>query len=292
MIQRKLCQLIAMSFLSVCCLVCVSYAEETEQTISIAILPCNDVVSTFKKFHLLTEYLKEQTGFETKIVVPKDPAEFERAVKAGNVQFALQGPHTYVRLAKWYHKDALISAQTWNGASDESGVIIVRNDSKIKKIGDLRGMTVMFGPRLSATKWLAAKWLFEENGMDIETDLRSYSNGGCCEDIAFNVYLKAVDAGVVCDHFMEIHQEKQDDIGIERERLIIIAKTGRVPTRVFAALRHVDKDIVSRVNESLLKLDKRQPAHLNILRPAEMSGFKPITDEEYDALRNVVEMED
>ena len=55
----------------------------------------------------------------------------------------------------------------------------------------------MFGPKLSAARWVAAKALFEENGMNIDKDLKAYSNGKCCEDVAFNVYLKAVDAGVV-----------------------------------------------------------------------------------------------
>jgi len=35
----------------------------------------------------------------------------------------------------------------------------------------------MFGPKASITKWVAARLLFEENGINIDKDLKAYSNG-------------------------------------------------------------------------------------------------------------------
>ena len=276
----------------VCCVYEVgTYAEETQRAITIAILPCSDPVSVFKKFHSLATYLNRETGFDVKLVVPKDPGEFEFAIKAGNIDFALQGPHTYVRLAEWYHKDALITALTMDRKTCESGVLIVRKDSSIKKIRDLKGRSVLFGPRLSATKWVAAKLLLEDNGLDIDRDLQDYLNGGCCEDIAFNVYLKIVDAGVVCDHFVTKHPDKPLELGIDMEHLVVIAKNKPVPTRIFSALRYVGNDIVSAVNDALLKLDIREPAYRDILGPAEVSAFMRAKDHEYDGMRMLVGME-
>ncbi len=145
----------------------------------------------------------------------------------------------------------------------------------------------MFGSKLSASRWLAARLLFEENGINIDKDLKSYSNGGCCEDIAFNVYLKAVDAGVVCDHFLDEHSEKQEELGINAKQLNIIGKTKAVPTRVFLARKGVSNDIVIKVNDGLLSLDRTKPEHAKILYPAEFGGFQRTKDEEYDSLREL-----
>jgi len=246
------------------------------------------VERTFKKFHPLATYLKEQTGYDVEIRILKDFTEFEWAIKNGDIDFALQDPHTYVRLAKLFKKDALIRALTREGGASQNGALIVRKGSGIKNIGDLRGKTVMFGPKLSATKWIAAKELFQENGININKDLRAFSHGGCCEDIAFNVYLHEVDAGVVCDHFLEEHAEDRNELGMDTTQLIVIGKTRSVPTRVLTARKELNSSVVARIYAALLRLDKKNPQHAKILYPAEIGGFQKSRDKEYDRIRSLI----
>jgi ABC-type phosphate/phosphonate transport system substrate-binding protein len=87
--------------------------------------------------------------------------------------------------------------------------------------------------------------------------LRSYRNGGCCEDIAFNVYLKVVDAGVICDHFLEQHPDRQNELGIDVKQMIVIGKTKPVPTRVFAASNQVDKRMCTKITRRCLALTRK-----------------------------------
>ena len=197
-----------------CLLVMASFADGAKKDITIAIIPCSDIIMTFKKFKPLATYLEAKTGLTIKLLVPNDYSEFESALKNNEIDFVFLDPHTYVQLDSYFKKDAIITSLTREGATDQYGVVIVSKDSTIKSIGDLKGKTVMFGSKLSSSRWLAARLLFEENGINIDKDLKSYSNGGCCEDIAFNVFLKAADAGVVCDHFLEEHSAKQDELGI------------------------------------------------------------------------------
>jgi phosphonate transport system substrate-binding protein len=274
--------------LLMCILVGASYAERVKEPIIIAVLPCSDVEMTFKKFHPLITYLKQQTGFDIEIIVPRDYAEFEWAIKNNDIDFALQDPHTYVRLARLYKKNALIRTLTREGGTSQSGLLIARKDSGINTVKDLRGKTVMFGPKLSAAKWIAAKEFFKETGIDIDKDLRAYSNGGCCEDIAFNVYLKAVDAGVVCDHFLEEYSEERNQLGIDAKQIIVIGRTKPVPTRVFAARKELSNSIVTVINHALLSLDKKNPEHAKILYPAELGGFQKSRDEDYDRIRILI----
>jgi phosphonate transport system substrate-binding protein len=271
-----------------CILVGASFAESVTKNITIAVLPCSDVELTFKKFHQLITYLKQQTGIDLKIMVPKDYAEFEWAIKNGDIDFALQDPHTYVRLSKLYKRDALLRALTWAGKSSQRGLIIAKKGSGINNVKDIRGKTIMFGPKLSAAKWIAAKEFFKETGIDIDKDLRAYSNGGCCEDIAFNVYLKAVDAGVVCDHFFEEHSEDRNELGMDPKQLIVIGRTKAVPTRVFTARKELNNSIVNRINQALLDLDKKNPEHAKILYPAELGGFQKAKDKDYDRIRSLI----
>ena len=265
-----------------------SDAQVQRNQIRMDILPCSDVVMSFKKFHPLISYLKQQTGFDIETAVPKDFAEMEWALKNGDIDFALQDPHTYVSLAKSYNRGSLLRTLTKDGKTSQYGLIIARKGSGINHVRDLRGKTVMFGPKLSSTKWIAAKEMFKENGINIDKDLKAYSNGGCCEDIAFNVYLKAVDAGVVCDHFLEEHSDKQKELGINVKQLIVIGRTGPVPTKIFAARRELNTGIVAKINQMLLNLDRNLPAHAEILHSAELGGFQKARDKDYDGIRTVV----
>jgi len=260
--------------------------EKTE--ITIGILPCSDEVMTFKKFYPLITYLKQQTGLAVKIVVPKDFNKLESAVRKGEIDFVLQDPHTYIKLAALFNRTTLLKALDRKGVNSQHAVIIVRQDSGIKELDDLRGKTMMFGPKLSLTKWIAAKELLQEKGIDIDKDLKAYSNGGCCEDIAFNVYLKTVDAGVICDHYFGGHAYEQKELGIDTRTLVIIGKTREFPMRMFAARKGLSDDIVNQVIQALLKLDRENPEHAEILHLAEFGGFEKSSDREYDGIRTLI----
>ena len=272
-----------------CFLVLFGYAHGAREHITIAILPCADVVMTFKKFNPLATYLRRETGLDIRLVVPKHSAEFEKEVNNGDIDFAFQDPHTYVRLAAVYNRDTLLRALTREGSKVQSGVVIVRKDSGTNSVDDLRGKSVMFGPKLSATTWVLAKLLFEQRGLNIDKDLRAYSNGRCCEDVAFNVFVKAVDAGVVCDHFLEEHSEKQEELGIDPKDIVVVGRTELIPTNVFTANRKVSKDIIGMISQALLRLEKQKQAHKKILYPAELGGFEKARDEDYDEVRMLLD---
>lgn len=263
--------------------------KEGAKHVTVAILPCYDIVMNFKKFHPLITYLKEETGLQISMVVPKDFEQLQASLKGGEIDFALQNPHTYVMLASLLNTNDIVKALTWEGSLFQHGVIITRKDSGIKGLSDLKGKSLMFGPKLSFSKWIAAKDLLKDNNINIDKDLKSYQNGGCCQDIAFNVYLKSVDAGVVCDHFLKEQSESDNDLGLDSDQLIPIAQTGSVPTRVFAARKETDRDLVRRVNAALLKLDKQNPVHAAILYPAELGGFQKANDHDYDSVKVLME---
>jgi len=271
------------------CFLAVTNTAQGEKTnITIAILPCFDEVMTLKKFYPMITYLKKQTGLDIKIVVPKDYILFESSLSKGEIDFALQDPHTYVKLANLFNKGTLIRTSNPKGTTRESSVFVARKDSGIKNVGDLRGKRVMFGPKLSMTRWIAAKELLRENGIDLDNDLKSYIHGGCCEDIVFNIYLKEIDAGVICEHFLQKEGCDKTDLGVDLQQLVVIGKTKEVSMRIFAAHKDLPDDIVNPVIQALLKLDRENPAHAEILISAELGGFQKTNDKDYDDVRTLI----
>jgi len=286
----RLNKVMVMLIITACLLVMTSYAEEAKMPIKIAILPCRDVVKTFENFQPLANYLKQEIGRGISIVVPKDFVEFERVINEGKVDFAFQAPHSYVRLSHLYNGNGLLKALTPDGEIFHRGVIIARKDSGISKVEDLKGKVMLFGPKLSTLRWVAVRLLLEEKGIDIDRDLRRYSHGKCCESIALNVYLKAADAGTLCDYsFKDLVKEKEaEKEGMDPEQLITIGKTRPIPTWVFAARKDVDIKTVADVNSALLKLDKDDPRHKRLLEGPDLGGFIKAKDEDYNVIRNLI----
>uniref|UniRef100_A0A7C3Z2G2 Phosphate/phosphite/phosphonate ABC transporter substrate-binding protein n=1 Tax=Desulfobacca acetoxidans TaxID=60893 RepID=A0A7C3Z2G2_9BACT len=260
-------------------------AEVPKKPLILAVLPCTDILETFKKFHPLVQFLTQETGVNLQLVVPENLTRFEVSIHNGEIDLALQDPHTFLKLENSFDQESLLRALNAEGGTTQTGAVIVRKDSGIKKLSELKGKTVMFGPKISANKWLAARLLFKENGIDIDQDLKTYLNGGCCEDIAFNVYLKAVDAGVVCDHFGNEHGNKQKEMGIEADQLVVIGMTQKVPMKIMGARKGVDKEIIARIKQALLKLDRTTPEHEAILLPTELGGFCQYQDGDFTQVK-------
>lgn len=264
------------------------HASEIPIPIQIATLPCENIETTFKKFYPLLRYLTQQTNLDIRLMVPKDFNTFEIALRKGEIDFALQDPHTYLMSVNLYNHAELIGVLSMAGETRQSAVVVVRRDSHIKRLNDLRGKTVMFGPDSSLTKWIAAKLLFADHGINIDKDLAAYSHGGSCEDIAFNVYLKSIDAGVICEHFLGEHEEKQRELGVIAAEILVIGRTKSVPTRIFVPRHDVNPDIISKINNALLKLDKKNPEHKKILYQAELGGFHRVQTRDYSEVKKLM----
>jgi len=249
-------------------------------SLSVAVLPCTNIEASFEKFQPLFAYLKSSTGFKVTLVVPADLAEFEAATRNGQTDFALQDPHTFQELSHLFDDASLLQTRALDGTTSQSAVVVVRRDSGIRELGQLVGKTVMFGPRVSSPKWIAARLLFESSGIDVDRDLKVL-NGGCCEDIAFTVVIKSVAAGVICDHFLGLHGARQKDIGVDPGALTVLGRTTPLPTRIFAARKGVPAEVVRAVTRALLDLDPADPGHAGILAGAEIGGFLKTTEADY-----------
>ncbi len=258
-----------------------------QDAVRIAITPCTDIIKTFKVFQPLALYLEGKLGRPVELVIPQDFYAFESVIKKNKVDFAYQAPHTYVRLVSYYNPDSLLKALTPEGEETHRGLIITRKDSSIRSLEDLKGKMFIFGSELSTAKSVAVKDLLKKNEIDVDTDLQRHIHDGSCESIALNVYLKAVDAGAVCDYSFEDINTPEDvkNADIPPNQLRILAETEAVPTWVFSALKQTEAELVAQVHQALRELDLENEGARRILEMVEVGGFVPAQDRDYEQIR-------
>lgn len=253
--------------------------------VTITVLPCADVISTYKKFYPLAVFLQNEIGSKVVIQVPKDRDELFHLINSGKTDFVYQPPQVYVQLEEHYKKSEILTGLSLRGERKQHGLLIVRSDSNIRRIADLRGKTLLFGQEFSTTKTVAGKALLQRHGINYQKDLREYRYGGSCEEVALNVYLNAADAGFVCDHLsLNLKLPTPKTLPIPPNSLRVIAETEACPTWIFSAVKSADAPTVSAVIRALLSLHETQN-HQDLLKDIESWGFAPILESDLLILR-------
>jgi len=73
----------------------ISLADNLKTGVVIGIFPCTDMVNSFEKFHPLVTYLNEQTRLNPRLITSQTFEEYERAIKKGELDFALEDPYIF-----------------------------------------------------------------------------------------------------------------------------------------------------------------------------------------------------
>jgi ABC-type phosphate/phosphonate transport system substrate-binding protein len=138
-------------------------------TYTMAIMPGHMAsVTTYSAFVPLVNEIEQKAGIELKVVVPEDPDALLDLVKKGQVDFIYADAPVYLSIKEYINKDYLLISLTPDMHRTHQAAIIVRKDSKIDSLNDLKGKTFLFGPRFAASKGMAAMALLKKSGIDID----------------------------------------------------------------------------------------------------------------------------
>ena len=159
-------------FLTLMIFVAVSLPQGAMADVKIGILAKRGAPKCMQKWGAMGAYLSDQVGEKVKII----PLKFEAitpAVAGGKVDFVLANSAFYVELEKKMGVKAvatLINSRKGNALSEFGGVILVKKDSPIQTLEDIRGKKFMVVKKSSFGGGQMAWRLLKENGIDPETD--------------------------------------------------------------------------------------------------------------------------
>jgi phosphonate transport system substrate-binding protein len=251
--------------------------EYGPRTVKVAVLPLYSPITMYNRYEPLMRYLSRETGREFKLVIPRDFEEFVGLVKAETVQFSYQNPYVYALLANQVRMRALlttVSVSDRDGADAFRGVIITRDDSEIRDIGELRGKKVLIVSRLSAGGFLSQRLFLRQAGIDVEQDLFLHE-AKRQESVILGVYRGEAAAGFVRESALE---ELKDEIDMKRIRVLASAKS--LPQWPIAMRGRVDPTLADSVKRLLLGLGGS-----DLLRAAKIERFRPAKAGEFETLQ-------
>jgi phosphonate transport system substrate-binding protein len=169
----------------------------------------------------------------------------------------------------------LIAMETEGGDKIFKGVVIVRKDSPIKTLADLRGKKFAFGDQNSTIgRYLIQAELYKAG--ITSADLAAYKYLGRHDIVASAVELGDYDAGSV----MQSAFEKANAKG----NLRVLMEFDNV-TKPWVARKGLDKAILGAIQSGLYAI--KDPA---VLKGLKISGFVPTSDGEYKLVRDGMQL--
>ncbi len=241
-----------------------------------AIHPLHNPARLFEVYSPLIDYLNRNIPDVTfRLEASRNYESFEEKLYARKFDFALPNPYqTLKSLDHGYHVIAKMG--------DDyrfTGVILVRRDSGIQKVADLKGKKVSYPAKTALAATMMPQYFFQTHGLDVNHDIENLYVGSQ-ESSIMNVYLGNVAAGATWPLPWDAFQKEHPDQARELEK---IWETEPMINNGVVARDDIPKPLARRVAELLNGLHKTEEGK-TILARMPLSRFELADDKRYHVI--------
>jgi phosphonate transport system substrate-binding protein len=254
--------------------------------IKLGTVPRLDAAELQAMYAPLAEYLSSEIGEKVSIIVPKTFTAYKEAAKSGQFDIGFSNPLIYVEVkhSAVDIEPLALSSEVQSGTRLR-GIIIVRKDSGITKLQDLKNKKISFMDKDSPAGYMFQMLLLSKAGLDVHNDFTILPFLKRHDKVIMSVIDKTADAGGIREDELEKMKDKMD-----LSQLRIIGYTDYFPNWPVFAGPKMKKATMEKVRAALIKLKPNDPQSKKILEPARLTGFIPVSDKEYDGLRSAAKI--
>ena len=249
--------------------------------IRFGVIPRYNPLVMYKRYQPIMDYLSAETPYRFELKISKDYPEAVRFLQQGVTQISSLGDVTFAEASLQYKAIPILKPLNKDGTPFYRSAIIVRADSRLKSIGELRGKTMAFGSAHSTSGNLIPRYLLWDNGVGLR-DLKSYSNLQHHDAVAKAILKGQFDAGAVKD----VVAEKYRSHGLR-----ILAWSAPIPSVPLVVRKDTPPEVVRALTAALLKLDRRNPEHQAIMKSWDdefRHGFAPAKIGDYRGIFRMI----
>ena len=238
-----------------------------------------DSGSVRERFLPLLKYLSRSSKQSFELQDFRSADELIAAFMHDKVDLAWIDPVTYIHLKERDAKDLSVIAQVDEKdlLSRSQSIIVLRKESTITKLSQLKGKRFAFGSRGDLLTFYFPYDLLEREGVARRLERADFL--GRSDTVAKNVIMGAYDAGVVDRHVFHLY----------RRFLKILVHSDTAGKTVVVARRSIEAEFKQKIRTALFQMNN--PKVLRTLGE-EVKGFVPLDTVVYDNLDRIIKRVD
>lgn len=255
-----------------------------EKEYIIGIHPLHNPKRLHEIFGPIANYLSEKIpSANFKIEASRNYAAFDKKLYSRKFHFALPNPYQTVNaLDKGY----VVFGKM---ADDENfrGIFLVRKDSGINSVTDLKGKAVSFPAPTALAATMMPQYYLQTNGLDVMKDI-DIRYVGSQESSIMNVMLGNTVAGATWPPPWRALSKERPELSKE---LKVIWQTSPLPNNSLIVRDDIDEKTLRKVKEIILSLHEHESGRA-WLSKMELSKFEQATDQTYQPVVEFLELFD
>ncbi len=224
-------------------------------------------------------YLEDATGFHFKLHFTPKGSSAADELGQNRTQFAAMGATSFLYAQSRYAAKSLVRGLNAQGKAEYQSVFVVKPNSPIRNIKDIKGRKLALGSRYSTQGHLIPRIMLTDNGISLD-DLLTYGYTGSHQNC-----VEAVVSG------------KYDVCGMQDQLAKKLASEGKIkiihssryyPSSSIVVNKFVPDKVVARVKQALLDFDplgRDSPGLYHWDRTEMPRGFVASQKSDYDNLR-------
>lgn len=239
--------------------------------------PLHNPTHLFKVYQPLVDYVNEHLDdSQLRLETSPDYSTFDKKLFSGHFHFALPYPYQTAQSKEYHYR---VFGKMGNDENFK-GIILVRKDSGIKSVKDLKGKTVSYPAPNALAATMLPQWYLYKHGIDINKDIIN-SYVGSHESSIMNVYLGKSAAGATLLRSWFAFIKERPEIAKE---LVVRWETFSLPNIGLVVREDMPKALVQKVGNIIFSLQKSEEGR-KILDAMELSKYEPADDSTYDSVR-------
>lgn len=228
-----------------------------------------------KRLKPLAQYLGKRLNRPVSMKLSPNMGAAIKEVSEKKVDLAYLTPVAYL---KAHEKGGakLVAKTVTGGKASFQLMIVVKENSPIKTVEDLKGKRFAFGDKRALLQRAAVVG----TGINLE-DFSEYKFIGHYDNIARAVMNGDFDAGILKDTMAYQWRGKG---------LRILASSPDLPPYNIAARGDIDDKTLEELKKAFLELDPNNPEHMEVIKAVDKKydGFAATSDAEYDIVRKLI----
>jgi phosphonate transport system substrate-binding protein len=253
-----------------------------DDVIKIGIFPRKPAAETRVAFDPIAKRLAAATGKRVELRLTGDYKAFWEGVKRREYDLVHYSQVLYLKSHKELGYDAVLVNEE-QGSPTLRSAIAVRVDGGFRSLADLKGKKILFaGSKQAMQGYIGQVHLLKQAGL---------REGDYEEAFAVNTpnaligaYNKAADAAAIGHHLINHASVKSK---IDTTQMKILAQGDPLPGLAWAVRRELDPGLVRAIVKTMADL-KDDAAGRELLTAADVTGFIPMSDKDFDPVRKAV----